>query len=78
MKYYKISEWIYLIISIISLIETISLWNIDREKSYFFMVFAGLCGDYMNFHIFRRQWISARDGTVPLGHLAMPKVFAPK
>ena len=51
MKYYKISEWIYLIISIISLIETISLWNIDREKSYFFMVFALLS---ISMYVFRR------------------------
>jgi len=51
MKYYKISEWIYLIISIISLIETISLWNIDREKSYFFMVFAILS---ISMYLFRR------------------------
>ena len=61
MKYYKISEWIYLIISIISLIETISLWNIDREKSYFFMVFAILSISMYLFRRFYRKKFNKRD-----------------
>ena len=61
MKYYKISEWIYLIISIISLIETISLWNIDREKSYFFLVFAILSISMYLFRRFYRKKFNKRD-----------------
>jgi uncharacterized membrane protein YiaA len=61
MKYYKVSEWIYLIITIISIVETISLWNIDREKSYFFIVFAILSFSMYLFRRFYRKKFNKRS-----------------
>ena len=39
MKYYKISEFIYFSIFCISFYQTFSIWNIDRERSYIFLLF---------------------------------------
>ncbi len=61
MKYYKVSEWIYLIITIISIVETISLWKIDREKSYFFIVFAILSFSMYLFRRFYRKKFNKRS-----------------
>jgi hypothetical protein len=42
MKFYKISELMYIVVATLSLFEVITLWDIDREKSYLFLGFAAL------------------------------------
>ena len=39
MKYYKISEFIYFSIFCISFYQTFSIWNLDRERAYIFLLF---------------------------------------
>tara|TARA_B110000263_G_C15306786_1_gene510841 strand:- start:2647 stop:2853 length:207 start_codon:yes stop_codon:yes gene_type:complete len=53
MKYYKVSEGIYIVIAAVSLFEIINLWNINREKSYFFCGFAFLS---ISMFFFRRYY----------------------
>ena len=44
-----------------SIVETISLWNIDREKSYFFIVFAILSFSMYLFRRFYRKKFNKRS-----------------
>jgi hypothetical protein len=53
MKFYKISEFLYVVIAAISLIEVITLWDIQRDKAYLFIGFAAL-SIFMFF--FRRKY----------------------
>lgn len=53
MKFYKISEFLYIVIATISLIEVITLWDIQRDKAYLFIGFAAL-SIFMFF--FRRKY----------------------
>ena len=53
MKFYKISEFLYVVIAAISLIEVIKLWDIQRDKAYLFIGFAAL-SIFMFF--FRRKY----------------------
>jgi hypothetical protein len=53
MNFYKISEFLYVVIAAISLIEVITLWDIQRDKAYLFIGFAAL-SIFMFF--FRRKY----------------------
>ncbi len=53
MKLYKISEFLYVVIAIISLIEVITLWDIQRDKAYLFIGFAALS---IFMFLFRRKY----------------------
>ncbi len=53
MKYYKISEVIYLIISIISAFKTVQIWNIDTQKAYLFLGFSIIS---LFMFLFRRRY----------------------
>ncbi|MDG1264392.1 MAG: hypothetical protein P8N57_07340 [Flavobacteriaceae bacterium] len=53
MKFYKISEFLYVVIAAISLIEVITLWDIQRDKAYLFFGFAALS---IFMFLFRRKY----------------------
>ena len=53
MKLYKISEFLYAVIAIISIIEVITLWDIQRDKAYLFIGFAVLS---IFMFLFRRKY----------------------
>lgn len=53
MKIYKISEFLYIVISVVSLFEVITLWDIHREKAYLFIGFAALS---IFMFLFRRNY----------------------
>ena len=53
MKFYKISEFLYVVIAAISLIEVITLWDIQRDKAYLFIGFAALA---IFMFLFRRKY----------------------
>jgi hypothetical protein len=53
MKFYKISEFLYVVIAAISLIEVITLWDIQRDKAYLFIGFAALS---IFMFLFRRKY----------------------
>ena len=53
MKYFKISELIYLVIAVLSIIKVFTDWNIDRESTYKF-IFFGAVSLFMFF--FRRHF----------------------
>lgn len=41
MKYFKVFSIAYLVIAVLSIIEVIRLWNVNRNKAYIFMFLAG-------------------------------------
>ena len=53
MKYYKISEFIYFSIFCISFYQTFSIWNIDRERAYIFLLFGIIS---LGMFFFRRHY----------------------
>jgi len=53
MNYYRISEFVYFFISVISFYEMIVLWDLNNEKAYIFAGF-GLISSGMGF--FRRHF----------------------
>ena len=53
MKLYKISEFLYIVIATVSLIEVITLWDIQRDKAYLFIGFAALS---IFMFLFRRKY----------------------
>ncbi|MGS2764029.1 hypothetical protein [Sinomicrobium sp. M5D2P9] len=40
MKFFRISEIIYLVVAVLSVIETVRRWNTDRNMAYVFSIFA--------------------------------------
>ena len=53
MKFYKISEFLYIVITTVSLFEVITLWNVQPEKAYLFIGFAALS---LFMFLFRRNY----------------------
>ena len=53
MNYYRISEFVYFVISVISFYEMIVLWDLNREKSY---LFAGFGVISLGMVFFRRHY----------------------
>lgn len=53
MKFFRIFEVVYLIIGVISIVEVVSKWNTDRQRSYLFLLFA-VVSFFMFF--FRRRY----------------------
>ncbi len=53
MKLYKISEFLYIVITIVSLFEAITLWNVQSDKAYLFIGFATLS---IFMFLFRRNY----------------------
>ena len=53
MKYYKISEFIYFSIFCISFYQTFSIWNLDRERAYIFLLFGIIS---LGMFFFRRHY----------------------
>ncbi|MBF10781.1 MAG: hypothetical protein CMC63_00920 [Flavobacteriaceae bacterium] len=53
MKTYKISEILYLVVALISIYKTITLWDINRTRAYYFILFAVLS---ILMAIFRRHY----------------------
>ncbi|MCB0374947.1 MAG: hypothetical protein KDD04_03415 [Sinomicrobium sp.] len=40
MKYFRLFEIVYLVIAVLSVIETYREWNTDRSRAYIFLFFA--------------------------------------
>ncbi|RNL85991.1 hypothetical protein ED312_11790 [Sinomicrobium pectinilyticum] len=53
MKFLRISEIIYLVVAVLSVIETVRRWNADRNMAYVFAIF-GVVSVFMFF--FRRHY----------------------
>ncbi|HKJ06846.1 MAG TPA: hypothetical protein VJ970_05215 [Flavobacteriaceae bacterium] len=52
-KYWKIAEYVYLIIAIVCVVEIFLNWSVDRQRAYLYIVF-GLVAVFMYF--FRRRY----------------------
>tara|TARA_B100001989_G_scaffold171514_1_gene123793 strand:+ start:191 stop:388 length:198 start_codon:yes stop_codon:yes gene_type:complete len=63
MKTYKISEILYLVIAGISIYKTISLWQIDNTRAYYFFGFAILSFLMALFRRHYRKKFNRRDNT---------------
>lgn len=53
LKILKYTEYLYLIVSLISIYKIISLWEIDREGTYIFIFFAVVSAGMF---LFRRNY----------------------
>ena len=60
MKYYKISEFIYFSIFCISFYQTFSIWNLDRERAYIFLLFGIISLGMFFFRRYYRKKFSNR------------------
>ncbi|MBC2837804.1 hypothetical protein [Robiginitalea sp. SC105] len=52
-KILKYTEYIYLVIAIISIYELTQFWNVDRQRSYLFIFFAAVS---LGMFFFRRRY----------------------
>ncbi|MFI2742991.1 hypothetical protein ACG2LH_09645 [Zhouia sp. PK063] len=53
MKFLKFTEYLYVLVAIVSVIEIIALWNEDRTKAYMFVAFAVVS---ISMFFFRRHY----------------------
>ncbi len=52
-KVLKYTEYLYLIVAVVSIYKIISLWNIERQGTYIFMFFAAVS---LGMFFFRRNY----------------------
>ncbi|MEE9362666.1 MAG: hypothetical protein V3U92_08720 [Cellulophaga sp.] len=52
-KLLKYTEYLYLIVGVVSLYEIVSLWNTERSRAYFFVFFAVMS---IGMFLFRRKY----------------------
>ena len=53
MKFNKISEFLYIVIAVVSLFEVITLWDVQPDKAYLFLGFSALS---IFMFLFRRNY----------------------
>jgi len=60
-KYFRIFEIVYLVIAVLSVIETYSQWNTNRQKAYIFLFFAIISCLMFLFRRYYRKRFQARQ-----------------
>ncbi|RAV29740.1 hypothetical protein [Sinomicrobium soli] len=63
MKYLRFTEIIYPVVAVISLIEAIRSWSVDRNRAYLLLFFAAVSvGMFFLRRYYRRKFDQRRNG----------------
>ncbi|MCF8715451.1 hypothetical protein JM658_11485 [Joostella atrarenae] len=61
MKYFKIFEIAYLVVAVISVVEVVQQWSVDRNRAYLFLFFAVISIGMFFFRRYYRKRFGGRQ-----------------